>query len=101
MFRSQGQGRAGKREIKRTGNRKWGRRLFGMIGYGGAGICYFAAAGVKLADPDNLFLFAFFLIMMGFMNDNICSPRQLIANSAGWAALGALLSLIDLRLRSF
>ena len=44
--------------IRRTGDRKWGRRLFGMIGYGGAGTCYLAAAGVKLYDPSNLFLFA-------------------------------------------
>jgi hypothetical protein len=36
---------------------------------------------------------------MGFMNDNICSPRQLIANSSGWAALVVLFSLIDSRFR--
>ena len=71
------------RYIRRTGDRKWGRRLFGMIGYGGAGICYFAAAGVKLADPDNLFLFAFFLIMMGFMNDLIMAPAWAVCQDIG------------------
>ena len=37
---------------------------------------------------------------LGFMTDNICSPRQLIANSTGWAVLVLLVvSLVDLRLR--
>jgi hypothetical protein len=38
-------------------------------------------------------------ITMGFMNDNICSLRQLIVNSTGWAVLSVLVSLIDLRFR--
>ncbi len=71
------------RYIRRTGDRKWGRRLFGMIGYGGAGLCYFAAAGVKLADPDNLFLFAFFLVLMGFMNDLIMAPAWAVCQDIG------------------
>lgn len=71
------------RYIRRTGDRKWGRRLFGMIGYGGAGCCYFAAAGVKLADPDNLFLFAFFLVMMGFCNDLIMAPAWAVCQDIG------------------
>jgi ACS family glucarate transporter-like MFS transporter len=29
--------------IRRTGNRKWGRRLFGVIGHGLCATCYFAA----------------------------------------------------------
>jgi len=36
-------------------------------------------------------------VTMGFMNDNICSLRQLIANSSGWAVVVVLVSLIDLR----
>ncbi len=71
------------RYIRRTGDRKWGRRLFGMIGYGGAGCCYFAAAGVRLADPTNLFLFAFFLILMGFMNDLIMAPAWAVCQDIG------------------
>lgn len=71
------------RYIRRTGDRKWGRRLFGMIGYGGAGICYFAAASVKWFDPDNLFLFAFFLILMGFMNDLIMAPAWAVCQDIG------------------
>lgn len=71
------------RYIRRTGDRKWGRRLFGMIGYGGAGLCYFAAAGVKVADPDNLFLFAGFLILMGFLNDLIMAPAWAVCQDIG------------------
>jgi hypothetical protein len=38
-------------------------------------------------------------VAMGFMNDNICSLRQLIANSSGWAVIVVLVSLIDLRFK--
>lgn len=71
------------RYIRRTGDRKWGRRMFGMIGYAGAGLCYFAAAGVKLADPDNLWLFAGFLILMGFCNDLIMGPAWAVCQDVG------------------
>jgi len=71
------------RYIRRTGDLKWGRRLFGMIGYGGAGLCYFAAAGVTLAAPGNLFLFAFFVILMGFMNDLIMAPAWAVCQDIG------------------
>jgi sugar phosphate permease len=71
------------RYIRRTGDRKWGRRLFGMIGYGGAGLCYFAAAGVKVVDPGNLFLFATCLILMGFMNDLIMAPAWAVCQDIG------------------
>jgi sugar phosphate permease len=71
------------RYIRRTGDKKWGRRMFGMIGYGGAALCYFAAAGVRLADPGNLFLFAFFVIMVGFMNDLIMGPAWAVCQDIG------------------
>jgi len=71
------------RYIRRTGDRKWGRRIIGMIGYGCAGLCYFAAAGVKYKDPDNLFFFAFFLILMGFMNDLIMAPAWAVCQDIG------------------
>jgi ACS family glucarate transporter-like MFS transporter len=71
------------RYIRRTGDRKWGRRLFGMIGYGGAGLCYLAAASVKVVDPGNLLLFAACLIMMGFMNDLIMAPAWAVCQDIG------------------
>jgi MFS family permease len=71
------------RYIRRTGDRKWGRRWIGMIGYGCAGLCYFAAALVRREDPNNLFLFAFFLVMMGFMNDLIMAPAWAVCQDVG------------------
>ena len=69
--------------IKSTGDRKWGRRILGMVGYGGAGLCYFAAAGVKFADPNNLWLFAGLVILMGFMNDLIMAPAWATCQDIG------------------
>ncbi len=83
MFGCLAGGTLSDRYIRRTGDRKWGRRLFGMIGYGGAGLCYFAAAGVRLADPDNLLLFAGCLILMGFMNDLIMAPAWAVCQDVG------------------
>jgi sugar phosphate permease len=71
------------RYIRRTGDRKWGRRLFGIVGYAGAGLCYFAAAGVKVVDPGNLYLFALFLVLMGFMNDLIMAPAWAVCQDIG------------------
>lgn len=71
------------RYIRRTGDRKWGRRLFGMIGYGGAGCCYFAAALVLTNVPGNLWLFAGCLILMGFMNDLIMAPAWAVCQDVG------------------
>ena len=71
------------RYIRRTGDRKWGRRLFGVIGYGGAGICYLIAAGVKHDDPNNLLVYAGILILMGFMNDLIMAPAWAVCQDIG------------------
>lgn len=71
------------RYIRRTGDRKWGRRLFGMIGYGGAGLCYLAAAAVKASDPNSLWLFAGLLILMGFFNDLIMAPAWAVCQDIG------------------
>ena len=71
------------RYIRRTGDRKWGRRMFGIIGYGGAGLCYLIAAGVKFDDPDNLLVYAGMLILMGFMNDLIMAPAWAVCQDIG------------------
>ena len=71
------------RYIRRSGDRKWGRRLFGIIGYGGAGLCYLIAAGIKLDDPDNLLVYAGMLILMGFMNDLIMAPAWAVCQDIG------------------
>ncbi|OWK47480.1 MFS transporter [Fimbriiglobus ruber] len=69
--------------IRKTGDRKWGRRLFGMLGYGLAALFYLGAAGAKLYAPDNLWLFAGCLILMGFSNDLIMAPSWATAQDVG------------------
>jgi MFS transporter, ACS family, glucarate transporter len=52
------------RYIRRTGNRRWGRRLFGLVGHGLCGVCYAAC----LFTPS---AFTFFLAISfaAFWND--------------------------------
>jgi MFS family permease len=71
------------RYIRRTGDRKWGRRLFGMIGYGSAGCCYLLAIGGKLYAPDNVWATAIPLILMGFCNDLIMAPAWATCQDIG------------------
>jgi ACS family glucarate transporter-like MFS transporter len=52
------------RFIRKTGNRKWGRRLFGVIGHGLCAVCYFAC----LTAP-NAFTFFLFISLAAFWND--------------------------------
>jgi sugar phosphate permease len=71
------------RYIRRTGNRKWGRRIYGMLGYGLAGICYFVAIAGKQIAPDNLWAYAIPLMFMGFFNDLIMAPAWATAQDIG------------------
>jgi MFS transporter, ACS family, glucarate transporter len=50
--------------IRRTGNRKWGRRLYGVIGHGICAACYFLSA---YADDPWLFVMA--IAFAAFWND--------------------------------
>jgi nitrate/nitrite transporter NarK len=59
--------------IRRTGNRKWGRRLFGIIGHGVCAVCYFLAI---FAQGPWLFVLA--IAMAAFWND--------ITMGAAWAS---------------
>jgi MFS transporter, ACS family, glucarate transporter len=71
------------RYIRRTGDRKWGRRLFGMIGYAGAGTCYLIAAAVSWYWPSDLWPFAIMLMLMGFFNDLIMGPAWATCQDIG------------------
>ncbi len=71
------------RFLQRTGNRKWARRIPGMVGYGGAGLCYLSAVVVLSAMPGNLWLFAACLIAVGFTNDLIMAPSWAAAQDIG------------------
>lgn len=69
--------------IRRTGDRKWGRRLLGMIGYAGAGFCYLIAAAVSWYWPDALWPFAIMLMLMGFFNDLMMAPAWAVCQDIG------------------
>lgn len=59
--------------IRRTGNRKWGRRLFGIIGHSVCALCYFLSIGA--GQP---WLFVLSIAMASFWND--------ITMGAAWAS---------------
>ncbi len=52
------------RFIRRTGNRKWGRRLFGVVGHGMCALCYFLS--ILASNP---WLFVLAIGMAAFWND--------------------------------
>jgi nitrate/nitrite transporter NarK len=52
------------RFIRVTGNRKWGRRLFGLVGHGVCAVCYFLSAFAS--DP---WLFVLAVALAAFWND--------------------------------
>ncbi len=51
--------------IRRTGNRKWGRRLFGLIGHGVCALCYF----LSIFAYNNPWLFVCAVALAAFWND--------------------------------
>lgn len=65
--------------IKKTGNRKWGRRTFAMIGYGMAGVFYLLATQFI----GQLWPFAICLILVGLFNDLIMAPSWAAAQDIG------------------
>lgn len=66
------------RFIRRTGNRKWGRRLFGVVGHGLCGVCYLACLVAPTA-------FTFFLAisMAAFWNDLIMGSAWAVCQDIG------------------
>ena len=71
------------RYIKRTGDLKWGRRIYGMLGYSLAGLCYLLAIAGKVIAPDNLWAYAIPLMLMGFCNDLIMAPAWAVCQDVG------------------
>jgi MFS family permease len=59
--------------IRRTGDRKWGRRLFGALGHGICALCYFASLGAS--SP---WLFVLAIALAAFWND--------LTMGAAWAS---------------
>ncbi len=50
--------------IRRTGDRKWGRRLFGLFGHGACAVCYFLSLTAR--SP---WTFILFVALAAFFND--------------------------------
>ena len=69
------------RYIRKTGDRKWGRRLPAMVGYACAGIAYLCAALTLQTSP--FWVFATCAILVGFFNDLIMSPSWATAQDIG------------------
>jgi MFS family permease len=59
--------------IRRTGNRKWGRRLFGVVGHGVCALCYFGSM-----FAPNVYMFMLAIAMAAFWND--------LTMGAAWAS---------------
>ncbi len=59
--------------IRRTGDRKWGRRLFGVVGHGVCALCYFAS--LAASSP---WLFVLAIALAAFWND--------LTMGAAWAS---------------
>ncbi len=72
------------RFIRRTGNLKWGRRLFGVIGHGLCAVCYLACFLVpKGADASYAFLFFLAISMAAFWNDLIMGAAWAVCQDIG------------------
>ncbi len=69
--------------LRRTGDRKWARRTYGMLGYGLAGVFYLGAAVSTALAPDNLWLLAGFCMAVGFSNDLMMAPSWATAQDIG------------------
>jgi MFS family permease len=67
------------RHVRRTGNRKWGRRIYAMFGYALAGICYLVAT----TFIGNFWGFAICLTMMGFFNDFVMAAAWATCQDVG------------------
>ncbi len=55
------------RHVRRTGDRKWGRRLYGVIGFTAASLCYVVA--ILGAVNQNMWMFALGVAGAGFSSD--------------------------------
>jgi MFS transporter, ACS family, glucarate transporter len=69
------------RHVRRTGNRKWGRRLYGVIGFAGAAACY--AVAIAGAVNHNMWMFAAGVAMSGFFNDLAMGPAWAVCQDIG------------------
>ncbi|MFL5339526.1 MAG: MFS transporter [Gemmataceae bacterium] len=70
------------RHIRRTGDRKWGRRLYGILGHGLAGLLMLACIVIPVA-PGFAGLFALAIALSGFFNDLTMGPTWAACQDVG------------------
>ena len=69
------------RHVRRTGDRKWGRRLYGVVGFALAATSYgVAILGVR---AGNMWVFAAGVAMAGFCNDLAMGPSWAVCQDIG------------------
>jgi MFS family permease len=69
------------RHVKRTGNRRWGRSLYGVLGFSGAAVCYGVA--IVGARSDNMWMFAGGVALAGFFNDMTMGASWAVCQDIG------------------
>ncbi|MBA4065613.1 MAG: MFS transporter [Isosphaera sp.] len=74
-------GRLTDRYVRRTGDRKWGRRRYGILGYAGAAAAYGVA--IVGASNQNMWVFAGGVALAGFFNDLIMGPAWAVCQDIG------------------
>lgn len=70
------------RWIRRTGDRKWGRRIYGIGGHGLAAACMLACILVP-SVPGLAWLFAVVIALSGFFNDVTMAPSWAACQDVG------------------
>ena len=69
--------------IRRTNDRKWGRRLYGIVGHGVAGLCLMACVFVP-ATRAYAGVFALVIALSGFFNDLTMASSWAACRSRRW-----------------
>ena len=67
------------RYVLHTGDRKWGRRLFAMAGFGLCSLSYLGA----ILNAQNLYVFALCIALAGFFNDMTMGPSWATCQDIG------------------
>jgi len=67
------------RHVRRTGNRKWGRRLYGVIGFAVCSLCFLVA----VLGAHSALIFAIAIAFAGFFNDLTMGPAWATCQDVG------------------
>jgi MFS family permease len=70
--------------IRRTGDRRWGRRLFGMFGHAMTAVCFFAVYLIEsLEQRPDPFWFSLAISLAGFFTDLTMAPAWATCQDIG------------------